>query len=117
MSIDEVVRVFIIFLSGCDICPARLFFAPAKMCFYLLKRKSRLDPTMTGERYFSKVAVHPFQPPSFFPTADLKLSRLPPRSPLPFAALPSVSLPPAAPLADESDKISSALRFGARPHP
>ena len=26
VSIDEVVRVFIIFLSGCDICPARLFF-------------------------------------------------------------------------------------------
>jgi len=25
---------------------------------------------MTGERYFSKVAVHPFQPPSFFTTAD-----------------------------------------------
>jgi len=37
-------------------------------------------------------------------TADLKLSRLPPRSPLPFAALPSVSLPPAAPLADDTDK-------------
>src|SRR5882724_2293509 len=74
------------------------------MSFYLLKRKSRLDPTMTGERYFSKVAVHPLEPPSFFTTADLKLSRLPPRSPLPFAALPSMSLPPAASLADDTDK-------------
>ncbi len=58
------------------------------MCFYFLKRKSRLEPTMTGERYFSKVAVHPFQPPSFFTTADY---------------------------ADDSDKISSALCFGVLP--
>jgi hypothetical protein len=35
---------------------------------------------------------------NFEETADLKLARLPPRSPLPFAALPSVSLLPAAPL-------------------
>jgi hypothetical protein len=42
--------------------------------------------------------------PSFLTTADLKLCRLPPRSPLPFAALPSVSLLPAAPLADDTDK-------------
>src|SRR4029077_8798290 len=48
-------------------------------------------------------AVHPFQPPGFFTTADLKLSWLPSRSPLPFAALPSVSLPPAAPLAGDTN--------------
>ena len=40
----------------------------------------------------------------FLTTADLKLSRLPSRSPLPFAALPSVSLLPAASLADDTDK-------------
>ncbi len=38
-----------------------------------------------------------------FEPTDLKLSRLPPRSLLPFAALPSVSLLPAAPLADRTD--------------
>jgi hypothetical protein len=50
-------------------------------------------------------------------TADLKLSRLPPRSPLPFAVLPSVSLLPAAPLADYADFARSASECGDAPPP
>jgi hypothetical protein len=46
---------------------------------------------------------------SFGTTADLKLARLPLRSPLPFAALPSVSLLPAAPLADDTDPFIRRL--------
>jgi hypothetical protein len=41
--------------------------------------------------------------------AALKLSRLPPRSPLPFAALPSVWLLPAAPLTDNTDQENDQM--------
>ena len=52
------VRVFIIFsFRGCDICPARLFFTPAKMCFYLIKRKSSLEPTTAAEDIFLRATV------------------------------------------------------------
>src|SRR5882724_5120122 len=61
------------------------------MCFSLLSGIPAWNPPRMGKNIF-------------LITADLKLSRLPPRSPLPFGALPSVSLPPAAPLADDTDK-------------
>jgi hypothetical protein len=63
------------------------------MCFYMLKRKYSLEPTTAGQNIF-------------LTTADLKLCRLPSRSPLPFAALPSVSLLPAAPLADDRIRVN-----------
>src|SRR5882724_9087232 len=61
------------------------------MCFSLLSGIPAWNPPRMGKNIF-------------LITADLKLSRLPPRSPLPFAALPSVSLLPAAPLAHDTDK-------------
>jgi hypothetical protein len=40
------------FFPGCDICPARLLFAPAKMCFYLLKRKPLPKRTIAAAKFF-----------------------------------------------------------------
>jgi hypothetical protein len=50
-------------------------------------------------------------------TADVKLAPFPTRSPLPFAALPSISLFPSAPLADNADFARSALECGSAPPP
>src|SRR5215211_2436737 len=63
--------VLIIFRSQVvtSIRPISLVHA-RQMWFYLLKRKSCLRPTTNGQNIF-------------LITADLKLSRLPPRSPLP----------------------------------
>src|SRR6266536_886319 len=36
---------------GCDICPARLLFAPAWMCLYPLKRKPRPKTTIWQENF------------------------------------------------------------------
>jgi hypothetical protein len=53
----------------------RLFFAPALMCFYLLKRNSRLKPATAARDIFldscrpSVLVIH------LLTTADLKLSR------------------------------------------
>jgi len=43
-------------------------------------------------------------------TTDLKLAPFPTRSPLPLAALPSVSLLPAAPLTDFTDVVGRSPR-------
>jgi hypothetical protein len=69
MRFIVVFRVFIIFFLSCDTCPAHFFYAGLNV---LLPPKAEI-PLGTHhdcEKYFSKVAVNPFQAPSFFTTAD-----------------------------------------------
>src|SRR5437016_11742937 len=51
ISIEGVVRVFMIFLSGCDICPARLFFRTGKNVFLPPKAEIRLRTHHDSPKY------------------------------------------------------------------
>jgi hypothetical protein len=65
------------------------------------QRFSKVLPKFSLKRFKPRIRLRPRLRRTGF--ADLKLARLPPRSPLPFAALPSISLSPSARFTDDSE--------------